>query len=139
MRLLAARFLAPQERADACSGHGRACGATGSAPFRTPCSSLPQGRDDQLPSGAQLFFAVCFDWHLAGKHASPFKVEQMMFLKLNQGFLPEVQKYNTVIAAQQERRSQCVQDGQWAQVAAAGETVCELMSILVVSSHVRRS
>ena len=40
---------------------------------------------------------------------SPFKAEQMMFLKLNQGCLPEVQKYNAVIAAQQE--------------AAAGETV----------------
>ena len=42
---------------------------------------------------------------------SPFKMEQMMLLKLNQGCLPEVQKYNTVvavIAAQQERRSQCL-------------------------------
>ena len=125
MRLLAAKFLAPQERADACSGHGRACGATGCAPFRTPCSSLPRGRGDQLPSGAQLFFAVCFDWHLAGKLASLFKVEQMMFVKSNQGCLSEVQKYNAVIAviaAQQERRSQCVQDVQSAQEA-AGETV----------------
>ena len=32
---------------------------------------------------------------------SSFMVEQMMFLKLNQGCLPEVQKYNAVIAAQQ--------------------------------------
>ena len=54
---------------------------------------------------------------------SLFKVEQMMFLKLNQGCLPEVQKYNAVIAAQQERRSQCLQDVQPAQEAAAGETV----------------
>ena len=54
---------------------------------------------------------------------SLFKVEQMMFLKLNQGCLPEVQKYNAVIAAQQERRSQCLQDVQSAQEAAAGETV----------------
>ena len=54
---------------------------------------------------------------------SPFQVEQMMFLKLNQGCLPEVQKYNAVIAAQQERRSQCLQDMQSAQEAAAGETV----------------
>ena len=47
-----------------------------------------------------------------------------MFLKLNQGpCLPEVQKYNAVIAAQQERRSQCVQDVQSAQEAAARETV----------------
>ena len=49
---------------------------------------------------------------------SPFKVEQMMFLKLNQGCLPEVKKYNAVIdviAAQQERRSQCLQDVQSAQ------------------------
>ncbi|CAN0315028.1 unnamed protein product, partial [Ascophyllum nodosum] len=28
---------------------------------------------------------------------SPFKVEQIMFLKLNQGCLTEVQKYNAVI------------------------------------------
>ena len=46
---------------------------------------------------------------------SRFKVEQVMFLKLNQGCLPEVQKYNAVIAAQQERRSQCLQDVQSAQ------------------------
>ena len=50
---------------------------------------------------------------------SPFQVEQMMFLKLIQGCLPEVQKYNAVIAAQQERRSQSVQDVQSAQQAAA--------------------
>ena len=38
--------------------------------------------------------------------------------------LPEVQKYNAVIAAQKEIRSQCVQDVQLAQeAAAAGETV----------------
>ena len=30
------------------------------------------------------------------------KVKQMIFLKLNQGCLPEVQKYNAVIAVQQE-------------------------------------
>ena len=57
---------------------------------------------------------------------SPFKVEQMilfLFLKLNQGCLPEVQKYNAVVAAQQKRRRQCVQDVQSAQEAAAGETV----------------
>ena len=39
---------------------------------------------------------------------SPFKVEQMTFLKLNQGCLPKVQKYDAVIAAQQERRSEYV-------------------------------
>ena len=59
-----------QERVDACSGHGRACGATGSAPSSTRCPSLPWGRSDQLPSRAQLFFALVFDWHLAGKHES---------------------------------------------------------------------
>ena len=53
---------------------------------------------------------------------SPFKVEQMMFLKLNQGCLPEVQKYNAIISAQQERPSQCLQNVQSAQEAAAGET-----------------
>ena len=46
-----------------------------------------------------------------------------MFLKLNQGCLPKVQKYNAVIAAQQERRNQCLQDVQSAQEAAVGETV----------------
>ena len=54
---------------------------------------------------------------------SPFNGEKMMFLKLNQGCLPEVQIYNAVIDAQQERRSQCLQDVQSAQEAAAGETV----------------
>ena len=29
-----------------------------------------EDRGDQLPSGAQLFFAVCFDWHLANNHES---------------------------------------------------------------------
>ena len=137
MRLLAARFLVSQERADACSGHGRACGAaTGSTPFCTPCSSLTRGRGDELPSGAQLFFAVCFDWHLAGKYVSPFKVEQLMFLKSNQGCLPEVQKYNAAIAVQQERRSQYVQDVQSAQEAAAGETGdCRNMEELVRSGE----
>ena len=55
---------------------------------------------------------------------SPLKVEQIMFRKLNQGCLPEVQKYNAVIAAQQERRSQCLHHVQSAQQeSAAGETV----------------
>ena len=54
---------------------------------------------------------------------SPFKVEQMMSLKLNKGCLPEVQKHKSVITAQQERRSQCLQDVQSGQEAAAGETV----------------
>ena len=53
---------------------------------------------------------------------SPFEVEQIMLLKLNQGCLPEVQKYNAVIAAQQERRSQCLQDVQSAQ----NSRLCEL-------------
>ena len=53
---------------------------------------------------------------------SPFKVEQMIFLKLNQVCLPEFQKYKAVIAAQQERRSQCLQDVQSTQEAASGET-----------------
>ena len=51
---------------------------------------------------------------------SSHKVKQTMFLKLNQGCLPEVQKYNAVIAVQQERRIQCVQDVQSAQEAVAG-------------------
>ena len=48
----------------------------------------------------------------------------MVSLRLSQGCLPEVQKYNAVIVgANQERRSQCVQDVQSAQEVAAGETV----------------
>ena len=46
-----------------------------------------------------------------------------MFLKLNQECLPDVQKYNAVIAAEQERRIQGLQDVQSAQEAAAEETV----------------
>ena len=60
---------------------------------------------------AQLISSQLFLIGTLRASMSPFKVEQMMFLKLNQGCLPEVQKYNTaiaVIAAQQERRSQCL-------------------------------
>ena len=56
-------------------------------------------------------------------HDFPDKVEHMMFLESNRGCLPEVQKYKAVSAAQQERRSQCLQDVQSAQEAVAGETV----------------
>ena len=45
---------------------------------------------------------------------SLFKVEQIMFLKLHQGCLPEVKKYNAI---------QCLEDAQSAQEAPAGETV----------------
>ena len=61
---------------------------------------------------------------------SPFKVEHMMFLKLNQGC---VQKYNAVIAAQHKIRSQCLQDVQSAKEAAAGEMVVEIIEELVRS------
>ena len=54
---------------------------------------------------------------------NPFKVEQMMFLKLNQGCLPEIQKYHAASAPQQKRRSQRIEMVQSAQEAAAGETV----------------
>ena len=54
MRLFTARFLAPHKRVDVCSGHGRACGATGDAPSSNSSPSLPRGRSDQLPSGVQL-------------------------------------------------------------------------------------
>ena len=54
---------------------------------------------------------------------SPFKVEQIMVLKLNQGCMTEVHKYNSVTAAQREKRSQCARDVQSAEKAAAGETV----------------
>ena len=67
---------------------------------------------------------------------SLFKVEHMMFLNLDQGCLPEVQKYNAVIAAQQERRSQRVQDVQLAQEAAAGgDNQCRNIEKLVRSGE----
>ena len=54
----------------------------------TPRSSSSRDRGDQLLSGAQSFFAVYFDWHIASKHdMSPFKVEQMVFLKLHKTVL----------------------------------------------------
>ena len=50
--------------------------------------------------GAQLFFVVCFDWHLASKYEGPFKLGHMMFRESNQECPPEVQTYNAVIVAQ---------------------------------------
>ena len=56
-----------------------------------------------------------------------------MFMKSNQGSLPKVQKYNAVIVAQQERRSQCVQDMQPAQEVVAGDGGCRNIEELVRS------
>ena len=87
MRLFAARFLAPQERADACSGHGRACGATGSAPSST---RFYHGVEATGCQAERNFFSLLFLIGTLKASMSPFKVEQMVFLKLNQGCLPEV-------------------------------------------------
>ena len=75
-----------------------------------------------MPSEAQLLFSICFDGHLAGKHKS-IDDGAGDVPEAEPGILPEVQKYNIVIAAQQERLSQCIQDVQSAQEAAAGEAV----------------
>ena len=37
-----------------------------------------------------------------------FKVEQMMFLRLNQGFIPEVKAYQEMVTKQKDRREKCV-------------------------------
>jgi len=52
-----------------------------------------------------------------------FKVEQMMFLRLNQGFIPEVEAYQQMAKKQKDRREKCVSSVAAAQSAAAGETV----------------
>lgn len=52
-----------------------------------------------------------------------FKVEQMIFLRLNQDFLPEVRKYNAVRKAQKKRYNKGVEDLQLAQGSAADEVV----------------
>ena len=53
-----------------------------------------------------------------------FKVEQMMFLRLNQGFIPEVKKaYQEMVTKLKDRREKCVSAVASVQGAAAGETV----------------
>ena len=54
---------------------------------------------------------------------SVFKVEQMMFLRLNQGLIPEIKEYKAVKVAREERRKNCMQDVQDVQSSAAGEFV----------------
>ena len=52
-----------------------------------------------------------------------FKVEQMMFLRLNQGFIPEVKAYQEMVTKQKDRREKWVSAVASVQGAAAGETV----------------
>ena len=115
MRLFAARFLAPQEPADASQGTGE---------LVVP-PDLPH-----LALAARLHGVEATSCQAERKFSSlpsvligTLRASMMVFLKLNQRCLPEVQKYNAVIAAQQERRGQCLQDVQSTQEAAAGETM----------------
>ena len=52
-----------------------------------------------------------------------FKVEQMMFLRLNQRCIPEIAAYNRVIDRQQARRNQCREDTDKAQNEGAGDLI----------------
>ena len=52
-----------------------------------------------------------------------FKVEQMMFLRLKKGFIPEVEAYQQITKKQKDRREKCVSSVAAAQSAAAGEIV----------------
>ena len=52
-----------------------------------------------------------------------FKVEQMMFLKLNQRCIPDIAAYNRVIDRQQARRNQCREDTDKAQNERAGDLI----------------
>ena len=52
-----------------------------------------------------------------------FRVEQMMFSRLNQRFIPEIAGYNSVIDMQQARRSQCSEDTDKAQNEGAGNLI----------------
>ena len=52
-----------------------------------------------------------------------FKVEQMMFLRLNQKCIPEIAAYNKVIDRQQARRNQCREDTNKAQNEGAGDLI----------------
>ena len=51
------------------------------------------------------------------------KVEQMMFLRLNQRCIPEIAAYNRVIDRQQARRNQCREDTDKAQNEGAGDLI----------------
>ena len=52
-----------------------------------------------------------------------FKVEQMMFLRLNQRCIPEIAAYNRVIDRQEARRNQCREDTDKAQKEGAGDLI----------------
>ena len=52
-----------------------------------------------------------------------FKVEQMMFLRLNRRCIPEFAAYNRVIDRQQVRRNQCREDTDKAQNEGAGDLI----------------
>ena len=52
-----------------------------------------------------------------------FKVEQMMFLRLNQRCIPEIVAYNRVIDRQQARQNQCREDTDKAQNEGGGNLI----------------
>ena len=54
---------------------------------------------------------------------APFKVEQMMFLRLNQDYIPEFRKYKDVVWSQKDRMNKCGGEVQSMQLKTAGETI----------------
>ena len=88
----------------------RASGAPPDLPYLALPARLYHGVEATICQAERNFSSLSFFIGTLRASMTPFKVEQMMFVKSNQGYLPdEVQKYNAVIAAQQERRSQCLQ------------------------------
>ena len=122
MRLFAARFWLRKSEPTLAQGTGELMAPPG-LPHLALLVHLYHGVEAISCQAERNFYSLSFFIGTLRASMSPLKVEQMMFLKLNQGCLPEVQKYNAVIAAQQERRSQCLHDVQSEQEAAAGETV----------------
>ena len=60
--------------------------------------------------------------HLRSSMA-PFKVEQMMFVRLNQDYIPEFRRYKAVVGSQKERMKKCGREVQSMQLKTAGETI----------------
>ena len=81
------------------------------APPDLPYLALPARRYQRVEAticqAERNFSSLSFLIGTLRASMTPFKVEQMMFVISNQGCLPdEVQKYNAVMAALQEIRSQ---------------------------------
>ena len=124
MRLLTARFFVVQEHADAGSGLGLGSDTSRSTLCGIYLSSLDRG--DQLSCRSQHLssFPFLMDNLVAGMRL--LKAEQMMCLRLNQGYISGVKKYNAVIAEGKKEavnarkmscavriRNGCGHDGRW--------------------------